>query len=138
MPCYPTIQVETLSNNLGYSKLICLAFSISIKRKIERPDLRVLREVMLKGEGGTTSSRRLNTGEGLQVLEGSKGGGNGVGEVKVAEAGEEGECVGEGAGEEVLGEVEMEERGAGGYLEREGFVDGVVEEDDGGVVGEAA
>jgi len=46
--------------------------------------------------------------------------------------------VGEGTGEEVLGEVEVEERGAEGYLEREGLVDGVVEEDDGGEVGEAA
>jgi len=72
-------------------------------------------------KGGDVEERRQNDlvkeveyeGEGLEVLEGSKGGGNEarevvLGEVKVTEAGKEGECF----GEEVLGEVEVEERGA--------------------------
>jgi len=94
-------------------------------------------------EGGAVEERRRNNvieqveyeGEGLEVLEGSEGGGNKAGEVvagkvEVAKAREEGEGVGEGSSKEVLGEFEVEERGAKGYLEREGLVDGVVEKDD--------
>lgn len=46
--------------------------------------------------------------------------------------------MGECTGEEVLGEVEVDEAATGGDFEREGVIDGVVEEGDGGEVGEAA
>jgi len=79
----------------------------------------------------------------LEVLESSEGVRDGAGEVvagevEVAEVGEERERGGEGTGEEVLGEVEVAEREAEGDVEREGLVDGVVEEVYGEEVGETA
>lgn len=79
----------------------------------------------------------------MELGEGGEGGRDGAGEVvagevEVEEEGEEREGVGESAGEEVLREVEVDERGAEGNIKREGLVDGVVVEDDGGEVRDAA